>query len=42
MAMTPKLTGHSNYWSFFASSLSPLNYYKYYFKPDMVKNGPFE
>jgi hypothetical protein len=38
--VTPKITGQSNYWTYFASNLSPLNYYLNYFKPDMIKNGP--
>jgi len=40
MYIIPKLTGQSNYYTIFGSSLTPLQYYLNIFKPDMIKNGP--
>jgi hypothetical protein len=39
-SITPKLSGKDDYWTCYGSISTPENYYKYIFKPIMIKEGP--
>jgi hypothetical protein len=39
-SITPTLSGSGGYWTCYGSISSPENYYKYLFKPVMIKEGP--